>query len=73
MRMLDATVSCWEGMAMGSATHARAEEGRTKLLLAALPEGVAAADEVAARLSLWEAGDFEALLQKVEQPRNAIG
>ena len=67
--MLDATASCWEGLAMGSPTHARAEEGRSKLLLAALPEGVAAADEVAVRLSLWEAGNFEALLQKVEQQR----
>ena len=54
---------------MGSPTHARAEEGHPELLLAALPEGLAAADEVAARLSLWEAGDCAAFLQQAEHQR----
>ena len=32
-----------------------------------VPPGVSAADEVSARLGLWEAGTFEALLQRSEQ------
>ena len=54
-------------MCAGSVTHAKAEEARSKLLLGPLPHGVSAADEVAARLCLWEAGSFEALLQRSEQ------
>ena len=66
-RMLTITVTCWLGMAVGSAAHTTAEEGRSKLLLASVPQGSAAADEVAKRLELWESGQLESLLQRIEQ------
>ena len=55
------------GISAGSNTHAQAEEGRSKLLLGAVPEGTSAADEVSVRLRLWESGSFDALLQRAEQ------
>jgi hypothetical protein len=54
-------------MALGSHSHAAAEEGRSKLLLGGVPVGTSAADEVASRLALWENGEFERLLQRAEQ------
>ena len=39
------------------------------MLLGAVPQGVAAADEVSKRLDLWEAGQLEALLQRLEQQK----
>ena len=59
--------STLQGISAGSSTHALAEEGRSKLLLGAIPEGTSAADEVSARLRLWESGNFEMLLQRGEQ------
>ena len=61
--MLNVTEKC----SLNSPSHALAEEGRSKLLLGAVPEGAAAADEVAARLDLWESGEFERLLRRAEQ------
>ena len=54
-------------MSLGSHSHAAVEEGRSKLLLGAVPVGTSAADEVASRLALWENGEFERLLQRAEQ------
>jgi hypothetical protein len=68
-RILDITAKLWHGMALGSDTHALAEEGRSKLLLSSIPQGGSAADEVSARLSLWEQGNFESLVQRIEQQR----
>ena len=67
--MLKVTQPCWRGLALGSASLATAEEGRSKMLLGAVPQGVAAADEVSKRLDLWEAGQLEALLQRLEQQK----
>ena len=67
LRALNVADSCWTGMALGSPSHAIAEEGRSKLVLGAIPQGTAAADEVDARLTLWEAGRLEELLQRAEQ------
>ena len=65
--MLAITAACWLGMAVGSAPHTTAEEGRSKLLLASVPQGSTAADEVAKRLDLWENGSLETLVQRIEQ------
>eukprot|EP00973_Karenia_brevis_P091157 12406186-Karenia_brevis.AAC.1 len=69
MRALKVTVTCWTGLALGSVSMALAEEGRFKLLLSAVPEGTSAADEVSTRLDLWESGQLEVLLQRIEQQR----
>jgi hypothetical protein len=67
LRSLNIMENCLQGMCEGSSSHALAEEGRSKLLFGAVPQGVPAADEVAARLRLWEGRRFEQLLQKTEQ------
>ena len=67
LRVLNIMENTLQGMNAGSSSHALAEEGRSKLLLGAVPEGASAADEVSARLRVWESGSFEALLQRPEQ------
>ena len=67
VRVLNIMENTLQGISAGSNTHALAEEGRSKLLLGAVPEGTSAADEVSARLRLWESGSFEALLRRADQ------
>ena len=67
LRLLRITTECLNGAAQGSPSYAAAEEGRSKLLLGSIPRGMSAADEVSARVDLWEARQFEALPQRVEQ------
>ena len=67
MRLLQVTEKCLVNTALNSPSYALAEEGRSKLLLGAVPEGTAAADEVAARLDLWENSEFDSLLRRAEQ------
>jgi hypothetical protein len=65
-RLAELTTDVWEGMANGSAAWAAFEEGRTKLILGGIPEGAHVAREVGIRVSIWEAGDIEGLLRRVE-------
>ena len=54
-------------MAHGRDDYAQLEEGRSKLLLSPVPQGMSAATEVLKRLTLWEEQRFEALLQRAEE------
>ena len=65
--MIAIVARCWSGLAEGTDEYALVEEGRSKLLLASVPGGTAAADEVSKRIELWERSEFEALLQRCEQ------
>ena len=48
-------------------TTLRLEEGRSKLLLSTVPQGLSVATEVLKRLTLWEEQSFETLLQRAEE------
>ena len=61
MRMIAATAST-------AGTNTQRQEGRSKLLLASVPPGVGAADEVAKRLTLWEERRLEGLLEPPPAP-----
>ena len=72
LRLLRITRQCWNRCADGDATWAALEEARSKLILGSVPQGMAVADEVAARMALWEAGEFTQLLDRMEQQRILI-
>ena len=57
------------GAPLQPSNFSQLEEGRTKLLLAPVPEGMTAVSEVDQRLSLWERGSFSELLQRAEEQR----
>ena len=65
--MISAVAQCWNGMAQGRDDYAQLEEGRSKLLLSPVPQGLSAATEVPKRLTLWEGRRFETLLQRAEE------
>ena len=67
LRMISAVARCWNGMAQGRDDYAQLEEGRSKLLLSTVPQGLSVATEVQKRLTLWEERSFEALLQRAEE------
>ena len=67
LRMISAVAQCWNGMAQGRDDYAQLEEGRSKLLLSPVPQGLRAATEVLKRLTLWEEQRFETLLQRAEE------
>ena len=67
LRMISVVAQCWKGMAHGRDDYAQLEEGRSKLLLSPVPQGMSAATEVLKRLTLWEEQRFEALLQRAEE------
>ena len=67
LRMISAVAQCWNGMAQGRDDYAQLEEGRSKLLLSPVPQGLSAATEILKRLTLWEERRFEALLQRAEE------
>ena len=52
LRMISAVAQCWNGMAQGRDDYAQLEEGRSKLLLSSVPQGLSAATEVLKRLTL---------------------
>ena len=54
-------------MAQGRDDYAQLEEGRSKLLLSTVPQGLSVATEVQKRLTLWEERSFETLLQRAEE------
>ena len=54
-------------MAQGRDDYAQLEEGRSKLLLSTVPQGLSVVSEVQKRLTLWEERSFEALLQRAEE------
>ena len=54
-------------MAQGRDDYAQLEEGRSKLLLSTVPQGLSVVSEVRKRLTLWEERSFEALLQRAEE------
>ena len=54
-------------MAQERDDHAQLKEGRSKLLLFPVPQGLSAATEVLKRLTLWEEHRFEMLLQRAEE------
>ena len=54
-------------MAQGSNEYSQLEEGRSKLLLSAVPPGLGAAAEVQKRLTLWEERRFEELLRRADE------
>ena len=66
VRMINAVARCWNGMAQGRDDYAQLEEGRSKLLLSTVPQGLSAT-EVLKRLTLWEEQSFETLLQRAEE------
>ena len=72
LRLLRITRQCWNRCADGDATWASLEEARFKLILGSVPQGMAAPDEVSARMELWEAGAFDRLLDRLEQQRVLI-
>ena len=57
-------------MAQGRDVYAQLEEGRSKLLLSTVPQGLSAATEVLKRLTLWEEQSFETLLQRAQATQN---
>ena len=67
LRMISAVARCWNVMAQGRDDYARLEEGRSKLLLSTVPQGLSVATEVLKRLTLWEEQSFETLLQRAEE------
>ena len=67
LRMISVVAQCWNGMAQGRDDYAQLEEGRSKLLLSTVPQGLSVATEVQKRLTLWEERSFEALLQRAEE------
>ena len=67
LRLCQLTRQAWDGCADGDAQWAALEEGRSKLLLGPVPEGMALAEEVLARTDLWENGEFATLLSRIEQ------
>lgn len=60
-----------EGCNSGSSTFASLEQARSKLLLAVIPREANAAHEMRARLNLWDARDFVALLERAEAQASA--
>ena len=66
LRTISAVAQCWNGMAQGRDDYAQLE-GRSKLLLSPVPQGLSAATEVLKRLTLWEERRFDALLQRIEE------
>ena len=64
LRMISVVAQCWHGMAQGRDDYAQLEEGRSKLLLSTVPQGLSVASEVQKRLTLWEERSFEVLLQR---------
>ena len=69
LRLLRITRQCRNRCADGDAAWAALEEARPKLILGAVPQGMAVSDEVAARMTLWAAGEFAQLLDRAEQQR----
>ena len=67
LRMISAVAQCWNGMAQGRDDYAQLEEGRSKLLLSPVPQGLSVATEILKRLTLWEERRFETLLQRAEE------
>ena len=67
LRMISVVAQCWNGMAQGRDDYAQLEEGRSKLLLSTVPQGLSVASEVQKRLTLWEERSFETLLQRAEE------
>ena len=67
LRMISVVAQCWNGMAQGRDDYAQLEEGRSKLLLSTVPQGLSVATEVQKRLTLWEERSFETLLQRAEE------
>ena len=67
LRMISAVARCWNGMAQGRDDYGQLEEGRSKLLLSTVPQGLSVATEVQKRLTLWEEQSFETLLQRAEE------
>ena len=67
LRMISVVARCWNGMAQGRDDYAQLEEGRSKLLLSTVPQGLSVATEVQKRLTLWEERSFETLLQRAEE------
>ena len=45
--MISVVAQCWNGMAQERDDYAQLEEGRSKLLLSTVPQGLSAATEVA--------------------------
>ena len=71
LRLVRITRQCWNRCADGSTAWALLEEGRTKLILGSIPEGMAVAEEVKERIAMWEGGNFANLLNRAEQQRIA--
>ena len=67
LRMISVVARCWNGMAQGRDDYAQLEEGRSKLLLSTVPQGLSVATEVQKRFTLWEEQSFETLLQRAEE------
>ena len=49
--MISVVAQCWNGMAQGRDDYAQLEEGRSKLLLSTVPQGLSVATEVQKRLT----------------------
>ena len=65
-RIAVVTAQCWEGTAAALPGWSRLEEARSKLLFAGIPARSHMPKEVASRLALLEAREFETLLERVE-------
>jgi hypothetical protein len=70
-RLCEVTAMLVEGCNSGSSTFASLEQARSKLLLAVIPREANAAHEMRARLNLWDARDFVALLERAEAQASA--
>jgi hypothetical protein len=60
------TATCWKGMAARLPAWSALKEGRSKLLLAEIPNGAHVPREIAIRVGLFERRSFEELLSRVE-------
>ena len=66
LRFAVAATEVWDGMAAGLPGWCTLAEGFFKLLLANIPEGMHAPEEVALRLGFWQRREYEDLLRRVE-------
>ncbi len=73
LRALRVARQCFNGIARGSEDWAILEEGRSKLIMAPIPEGESPAEEVERRLASWESGSLTDLLLSVERQQSSEG
>ena len=57
------------GALAGRELYRKLEQARAKLLLAPMPKGASQVGELRTRIETWTAGDYEGLLERIEQQK----